>query len=301
MTKASAAVALLAIVGGGVLAGCDDAVGDDDDLGAPAPSVQQSNQNGQDAPADAKKITVGGHSVNVSCTGTDVPDRPVVVLMAGMGDDLTKLAGLQKTLSRDNRVCSYDRLGEGKSDKPAGPQNVGSSGEILTGVLDQVAGRRPVVLAGHSAGGLLAARYAPEHQDRIKGVVLMDATPSTMIADTSEQIPESATGDAGELRKQSIAVFGGENPELLRFEDGPVQSAGDIPVAVIRHGGSYLSDIPQYGKGLEQAWVAGQRKWLALSSHSEAITAPNSGHYIYTDAPDLAAQTIERITSQVAK
>ncbi|MEK8145115.1 alpha/beta fold hydrolase [Streptomyces sp. M10(2022)] len=35
------------------------------------------------------------------------------------------------------------------------------SGKILTSVLDRLAGDRPVVLAGHSLGGYIAARYAP--------------------------------------------------------------------------------------------------------------------------------------------
>jgi pimeloyl-ACP methyl ester carboxylesterase len=38
-----------------------------------------------------------------------------------------------------------------------------------------VAGHRPVVLAGHSLGGLIAARYAPAHRDRVASPVLMDA------------------------------------------------------------------------------------------------------------------------------
>src|SRR5690606_15302709 len=81
-----------------------------------------------------QKSPVGDQSVNVSCPGDAVDGRPVVVLMAGLGDGLDKLAGIQKTLSEVGRVCSYDRLGEGAIDKPAVPQTVADSGEVLTAV-----------------------------------------------------------------------------------------------------------------------------------------------------------------------
>ncbi|GHE75488.1 hypothetical protein GCM10017786_00210 [Amycolatopsis deserti] len=179
--KASAAVAVLCAVAGSVLAGCDEAP----DSAEPAPI------------SGTVKITVEGRSVNVSCSGTAAGDRPVVVLMAGLGDGLDKMAGLQQTLSARGRVCSYDRLGEGASDQPAGPQTFDSAGKVLTGVLEQVAGGQPAVLAGHSLGGLIAARYAPAHRDRVAGLVLVDATPSTIVADTTTIIPESAREVAG--------------------------------------------------------------------------------------------------------
>ncbi|MEV0196761.1 alpha/beta fold hydrolase [Nonomuraea sp. NPDC050691] len=191
-------------------------------------------------------------------------------------------------------MCSYDRLGAGASDQPEGPQNFSSTGKILTGVLERVAGDDPVVLAGHSLGGLIAARYALGHQDRVKGLVLMDATPPTMPADIAKSIPESATGPAAELRAQNLALFQGQNPEKLVITDGKVRSAGNIPVEVIQHGKPYLQAVPEYGSRLEKAWSAGQRKWLALSSRSELSTAADSEHYIYVDQPDVAVQAIAR-------
>lgn len=86
-----------------------------------------------------------------------------------------------------------------------------------------------VVLAGHSPTGLIAARYAPAHRYRVAGLVLMDPTLSTVIADTTASIPESATRRAAELRAQSLTVYGGENPEKLTVQDGKVCSAEGHP------------------------------------------------------------------------
>ncbi|MFD1544969.1 alpha/beta fold hydrolase [Nonomuraea guangzhouensis] len=293
--NASVMAALCGTVLGAALTGCGgDSLDNWDPL---APATRQADA---DVITGTKKIDVAGRSVNVSCSGDPAKGKPVIVLMHGGGDGLDKMAALQKTLSTKNRVCSYDRLGAGKSGRPDGPQDFASAGKILTGVLDRIAGGNPVVLAGHSLGGLIAARYAPDHQDKVKGLVLLDATSPTMIADITQAIPASAKGPAADVRAQNLAIFQGNNPEKLVITDGKVRSAGNIPVEVVKHGKQYLAAIPTVGKSLEQAWTAGQRKWLALSSNSKLSTATNSGHYVYVDEPEVAVQAIERVTSQAA-
>src|SRR5690625_2995483 len=181
--KVATAVAMSALAGVG-LVGC----------GASSPEDPESLESALEDVAESvdtatftgtKKMEIGGKSVNVSCSGVMAFGDPVIMLMPGGGDDVTKMADIQKTLGEDNRVCSYDRLGAGGSDKPGGPQTLDSTGKVLTGLLDRVAGDTPVVLAGHSLGGLIAARYAPDHQDRIAGLVLMDATSPTQSTDVA--------------------------------------------------------------------------------------------------------------------
>ncbi|OZM75384.1 alpha/beta fold hydrolase [Pseudonocardia sp. MH-G8] len=291
-SQASALIALCCTVGGAVLVGCDDAP-QADALSATARPTDGDPFSG------TTTIDVGSGSVHVSCSGGPALGEPVIVLMAGAGDPLEKLAGIQQTLSEDHQVCAYDRLGEGASDAPDGPQDVASSGEVLTGVLDEVAGNSPVVLVGHSLGGLIAARYAPDHPGEVAGLVLLDATPPHAITDTMNLIPESATGPAAEIRGQMIAVGDGQNPEKLEVTDGDVRSAGDIPVEVIQHGPHFLTAIPDYGQDLERIWTKGQNEWLAVSSRSTLSVATESSHHIYLDQPDVAVQAVQRVVSQV--
>jgi pimeloyl-ACP methyl ester carboxylesterase len=290
--KATAMVALGCVIAGTVVAGCDDSSGGD--------NLLSGSKSRHGTISGTKKIKVDGKSVNVSCSGRPAKGRPVVVLMAGYGDALTKMAAIQKTLSKKDLVCSYDRLGEGASDKPGGPQTYASTGKILTGVIDRVAGGRPVVLAGHSLGGAIAARYAPAHRDRVKGLVLLDATSPSAVADTTKLIPKSAKGLAGQVRAQLVAINLGQNQEKLKATDSKVHSAGAIPVEVVKHGKKYLSAVPHYGPVLEQIWTKGQREWLALSTHSHYTVAQKSTHYIYVDQPALAVQAIQQATAKAA-
>ena len=293
--RVSAAIAVCCTAAGVALAGCDEAP----DASPPA-SGTTSQASHEGSFTGNRKIRVDGRAVHVSCSGAPAKDRPVVVLVLGAGDGLDKMADLQRTLGEEDRVCSYDRLGAGASDQPDGPQTLDDTGRVLSSVIDQVAGGAPVVLAGHSLGGLIAARYAPDHQDRVKGLVLIDATSPTQSADLTAEIPDSATGPAADLRAQTLAVLQGENPEKLVVPDGKVVSAGDIPVEVIQHGKQYLAAVPEYGPALERAWAEGEHKWLAVSSRSKLSTAANSEHYIYLDQPDVAVQAIQRVTTQAA-
>ncbi|WP_399139805.1 alpha/beta fold hydrolase [Streptomyces sp. NBUA17] len=293
LAKAVAAIAVVCTVAGAGLV-LNEEFGKDD---------------GKDTAADAgpsftgtKKISVDGHSVNVSCSGGSDAGRPLVLLMAGGGEGLDDMAALQKSLSGNNRVCSYDRLGEGKSDKPeAGtPQHINDAAVLLTGVLDQLAGDRPVVLAGHSLGGNIAARYTPDHTDRVKGLVLLDATVPHLTRDMKATIPDDATGASAQARDGAIAANEGQNPEQFVIADGPVHSAGDIPVEILRHESQY-SVVPEHESALEKMWADGQQEWLKLSTDSKVTMAEGTGHYIHTDSPDVAVKTVQDVTARAAK
>lgn len=303
--KATAVAALCCAMAGAGLVACEESSSEKAAEKAVGKSIEDAvDEDVDDAVGDTdtfsgtKKIKVGDRSVNVSCTGKAAEkNQPVVMLLAGAGDGLGKMAGLQKTLSEQAKVCSYDRLGEGASDKPDGVQHQADSAKILTAVLDRVTGAGPAVLAAHSLGGLIAARYAPEHQDRVKGLVLMDATIPALNAGFSKAIPKSATGQGAALREQTLEINSGKNPERYVIEDAKVESAGDIPVEIIKHESQY-AQVPEYGPALEDMWSKGQKQWLGLSSDSRLSTAAKSGHYIYVDRPDLAVKAVRKVTAQ---
>ena len=294
--KVTAGIALCTVIGMS-LTGCDEAP-----EAASAPQTGTSTTTASTAAAPfSGKVDVDGKSVQVSCTGERAEGRPVVILLHGGGDDLTTFADLQKTLSEKDMVCAYDRLGAGTSDKPGGPQSFEDSGTVLTAVIDKVAGDEPVVLAGHSLGGLIAGRYAPDNKDRVAGLVLMDATSPTQLADLKAVVPDDATGPGADLKARTIAALDGKNPEQLVTPDGDVGSAGDIPVEVISHGQQFIAEsVPEYGEGMEKAWSEGQRQWLGLSSAAKLSIAAKSGHYIYRDEPDVAVRAIQDVVALAA-
>lgn len=134
--KALAAIAVVCTVGGMGLVGYEEFI-------KPDARGTRSEASLGDPFTGTKKIPIDGRSVTVSCTGDASHDGPLVLLMAGGGDGLETMAPLGRSLSKKSRVCSYDRLGEGTSDKPDGPQSIDDSSAVLTSVLDRLAGERP--------------------------------------------------------------------------------------------------------------------------------------------------------------
>lgn len=244
----------------------------------------------------AAKVTVGGSTVAVRCTGTTAAGKPTVVLLAGMPDPLGKFKALQDTLSKKLRVCAYDRLGEGGTAKPRSTQTLQSSAALLHGLLAKIAPGGDVVLVGHSLGGLIAAEYAHAYPRQAHAVVLLDATPPSVVQGILKLIPASAGGIAAAVRGEMTSLTSGKNPERLVYRGAPVGSLGSIPLTVVQHGQPIFSVVKKYGTGIQRIWSSGQKQWTALSSRSRAVTAHTSGHYVYVDQPKL----VERLVAAAA-
>ncbi|CAM5233867.1 hypothetical protein SVIOM342S_07216 [Streptomyces violaceorubidus] len=173
LAKATAAIAVVCTVAGAGLVLNEEYGKDDSDAKDTTASAGASFTG-------TKKMDVDGRTVNVSCSGHSDADRPLVMLMPGGGEGLDNMAARHKLPQQDGPGSAPDRLdwgGAGATSPPPAPRRpVDDAGGLLTKLLDDLAGDRPVVLAGHSLGGYIAARYTPDHTDRVEALVLLDAT-----------------------------------------------------------------------------------------------------------------------------
>jgi pimeloyl-ACP methyl ester carboxylesterase len=81
----------------------------------------------------------------------------------------------------DARIIAYDARGHGRSGAtPLAAATLGRLGDDLAEVLDAYAGNGPVVLAGHSMGGMTIMEYADRHRDdfhrRVAGLLFASTT-----------------------------------------------------------------------------------------------------------------------------
>ncbi|HLI61158.1 MAG TPA: alpha/beta fold hydrolase [Solirubrobacteraceae bacterium] len=240
-------------------------------------------------------VRIDGYRITTRCTGPRTGMRPAIVLLAGEPDPLTKFSYIQRRLSSLTRVCSYDRLGEGTSSKPRTVQTLSDSARILHLLIARLhIASHGVVLVGHSLGGLIAARYASQYRrtHQVKAVVLLDATPPSIVKAIERLIRAGATGIAGEVRAEIVGLATGHNPERLVFTGAPLPSIGNLPLTVVQHGKPIFAAVPKYGRGIQRIWAAGQRQWLRLAPRSRMVIARHSGHYIYLDQPGLTLRLI---------
>ena len=98
----------------------------------------------------------------------------LVVLAHGYGEHIGRYAHVADALvARGSLVVGPDHVGHGRS---SGEQALVESFETvvddLRAVVEDARGDLPVVLVGHSMGGLIATRYAQRHREDLAGLVL---------------------------------------------------------------------------------------------------------------------------------
>ena len=118
-------------------------------------------------------VDVGGHRLHLSCTGSG---SPTVVVEAGGGEMAANLGWVTQSVSRETRICAYDRAGRGWSEDAGSPQDAVAISTDLNTLLDRANVPGPYVIAGHSFGGLYALTFAARHPEEVAGMVLIDST-----------------------------------------------------------------------------------------------------------------------------
>ncbi|MBI1798031.1 MAG: alpha/beta fold hydrolase [Candidatus Eisenbacteria bacterium] len=106
---------------------------------------------------------------------------PTVVLLHGLGSSAEDWLPTARRLASRHRVELVDLPGHGGTEMPE-PFSLERAAAALDASLAQISDE-PVILVGHSLGGLLAAAEAIEHPARVRGLVLVETA-------LKPQIPE---------------------------------------------------------------------------------------------------------------
>jgi len=132
------------------------------------------------------KVTPRGRLVDIGAGGgkrrlhvlEEGREGPLVVLEAGLAASSLSWCLVQPKIAEFARVVSYDRAGYGSSDEARpGSGWAGTaqdSADDLARLLDAMNWAGPVVLTGHSFGGLIARVFEQRYAGRVAGLVLVD-------------------------------------------------------------------------------------------------------------------------------
>ena len=143
----------------------------------------------------------GHRTMNLICFGHGVP---TVIFEQGSGANILTWQRVADATSKFARVCFYDRAGFGYSAPSGRGSTAAIAVEDLHALLGRAGVRQPVILVGHSLGGLYATLYADKYSKDVAGLVLIE--PSFAEQDKDE--------DASEHLKDEIAFK--ENIAQLR-------------------------------------------------------------------------------------
>jgi pimeloyl-ACP methyl ester carboxylesterase len=121
-------------------------------------------------------LPVGNHQLHIRRGGA-VTALPTIVLEAGGGSIMSSWNALEQALAPHARVLAYERAGIGDSSGPVDSVGAEATARRLAAVLSATHTPTPVILVGHSLGGLHARYFAATRPELVAGLVLLDATP----------------------------------------------------------------------------------------------------------------------------
>jgi pimeloyl-ACP methyl ester carboxylesterase len=132
-------------------------------------------------PAPGQRYAVGDYQGSSRClhlfaAGEARPGVPTVIIEAGLGDWSTQWAMVQAGVAQHTRVYTYDRAGLGYSDPSPVPPTSRQIAIDLHQLLESAGVTGPLVLAGHSAGGLHVRAYRDLFPQQVVGMVLIDSS-----------------------------------------------------------------------------------------------------------------------------
>jgi pimeloyl-ACP methyl ester carboxylesterase len=152
----------------------------------------RSSRDVRDFPARGVMIDIGDRSLHLDCRGDG---WPTVVIDAGAQDWSTGWQRPQGALAQHTRVCTYDRAGLGWSDPTPEPQDGEHMVDDLQRLLEEAAVEMPVVLVGHSLGGMLNRIYYERYPNEVAGMVLLEPGDPDQLDATFESLVGEITGE----------------------------------------------------------------------------------------------------------
>lgn len=228
-----------------------------------------------------------------------------IVLAAGAGQSSRTWRTIRPELASFARVVTFDRPGLGGSPPGKAPRTPSQIARELHSVLRALEVSGPLILLGHSMGGIHALRYATEFPEGVSGVVILDAPPPDFEARRLTLLsPEER-----EERQRLLRVGLEDAPEAVRLEREGAQPISEwdfaafpraLPLYVV------VADSQDFGTlGSQSAhrrlWRDGSSAWVDLSSHGELVVAEGSGHMVHHDRPDVVLRVMRDLIARAGE
>jgi 3-oxoadipate enol-lactonase len=243
------------------------------------------------------------------------PSAPPLVMIRGLARSARFWLDFAPRMARSFRVVTLDNRGVGRSDKPRRPFSTRAMADDVAAVLDDVGLSRAHIF-GMSLGGMIAARFALRHPDRVDRLVLGC---TTMGGARAKRIPLSSIATLVAAGRGSFAeamtstahivvspAFLAERDDILPAwraiaTSEPVPLRGSL--LQLLAGAEHNISREVHGIRAPTLVLTGDADRLIPAENSERLAAlipgaklvllPGAGHDFTTEQPEPSARALE--------
>jgi pimeloyl-ACP methyl ester carboxylesterase len=213
-------------------------------------------------------------------------DGPVVILSHGFGASSHMFKANAPAIAATHTLIAWDMRGHGASDYPqdAAEYTIDASVGDVAAILDDV-GIERAVIGGHSLGGYLSLRFALEHPERTRALILIGTGPGFRKQEAREEwnrmaeryaeslsargldgLPGSAELTAGVHRDASGLIHAARGI-LSQHDSRVLDSLGDIDVPALVIVGDK-----------DDVFMPGSMYMASKLPNAELVTIAGAGH-----------------------
>ncbi|MGU3351437.1 alpha/beta fold hydrolase [Bacillus wiedmannii] len=148
--------------------------------------------------------------------------KQTIVIQTGMGCSFYDWLPIIEKLSQHFTVISYHRPGYGKSELGNYSRTTRQATNELHMLLHELAIHEPIILIGHSYGGLCAQHFAMLHEDKLQALILVDSTSMNLHRLDELHLPISDQTDSDDMWIQKYNTYSKMDIDMLNTELKPI-------------------------------------------------------------------------------
>jgi pimeloyl-ACP methyl ester carboxylesterase len=256
----------------------------------------------------ADRVTVGPHQISFTVRGSG---SPAVVIEPAFGGTAEQWEDIAAALAAQTTVLTYDRAAYGASSRARDHRTPAQIARDLHGVLDAAGVARPLVLVGHSYGGVCIRKFTENYDGEVAGMVLVDSSyegqrailrgswPWRIMLTAVMTVPlltvlrRESRGYAD--RRSLIREY--RSLLSLRAADRALApgALGSRPLAVLTRGAGDVANLQESWR----RWHGMQEELARLSSNSRHIVSQEPDHYVHISEPGLVTAAIGDVVHSV--
>ena len=249
-------------------------------------------------PPDGVMINVGNREIHVNIKGNKT-NLPPVVIETGTGNWSYDWQIVQEELSKHTQVITYDRAGYGWSDPPPDGFSIDMTIDDLSKILEVSNINTPVILVGHSVGGIYTRLFADKFPEKVSGLILIDSRNeffakqapefNKKFFDTQDQTMNGILSRIGLVRLLGETMFSDAMPDYLSAKKY-VNVQWDSPFFKVLN--EEIQQIKTAEKSLETTQSLG-KKPLIIMTPSEADLQATALGFSEKEENDLKKKWLE--------